>query len=95
MSTVATGMANNSTPSFLAANASSTLLGVLTQQNTGVITNIILNPPLVLTTPFSPGGTAVAMNLALLPTGSPVTAVGLRINFYNAAGSIIGIKDFA
>jgi len=94
MSAVPTGFANETTPSFLKMTGFPPLIGNINQQNTGVITTLYLTTPIVLGAPFAPGGTAVAMNLALEPVGAaPHASVALRLNFYDAAGALIGIQD--
>ena len=98
MSQVATGMANNTTASFVKADGSSVLTSAagLQQRNPGVITSIQLTTPLVIGAPFAPGGTAASMNLALIPVGpAPHSAVNLRLNFYDVDGDLIGVQDIS
>jgi hypothetical protein len=94
MSAVPTGFANDSTPCYLKMTGFPPLIGNINQLNSGVITTLYLTTPIVLAAPFAPGGTAVAMNLALEPVGaSPHGSVALRLNFYDATGALIGVQD--
>lgn len=96
MANVATGMANETKPCFVSSTGASVLTGNLLQQNSGVITSIILTPPIVLGAPFTPGGAAASMNLALIPVGpAPHASVGLRMNFYDTNGNVVGIQDIS
>lgn len=91
MSTVATGMANNTTPSFLPGGGNSLLLGALVQRNNGVHTTLDLWNPFVLAAgPNGPGGTVTAVQLLVAsPGGPPATSIGINIQGYDASGNII------
>lgn len=95
MSVVPTGFANATAPSFLPSTGG-LVQGDIVQRNPNVIMNLQLTNPIVLGAPFAPGGTAVAMNLALEPTGlAPHGVVALRLNFYDANGALIGVQDIS
>lgn len=93
MSTLPTGFATPTVPSFLPSTGG-LVSGLIAQRNAGSVMNLTLTTPIVIGAPFAPGGTAAFANVSLQPIGAaPHAQVALRLNFYDSTGALIGTQD--